>query len=252
MKVNSVFCAEEQVVDSNQAQDNETKSVKIFYKNLEAEIRRKVSAHKAKNEKPKFLVFTIIDYQILLTDPTKIPLDISSTWDCQKLSTEIKVDIKTKPIYAFGLAGGLDNKTAYNVTPLTVILPIKQKAYEVGECSNLEKFEFRGEQGRLSWKNLTLQSGSSGEGEVNLRCLLNITDNSGPHHPRELAAQFLIPNTLLSNLFLEISQDIPSSSNNLSSFPPSTFGNNTAGDLLSRKLQTIVTYPPVAIVVIPF
>ena len=172
MKVNSVFCAEEQVVDSNQAQDNETKSVKIFYKNLEAEIRRKVSAHKAKNEKPKFLVFTIIDYQILLTDPTKIPLDISSTWDCQKLSTEIKVDIKTKPIYAFGLAGGLDNKTSYNVTPLTVILPIKQKAYEVGECSNLEKFEFRGEQGRLSWKNLALQSGSSGEGEVNLRCLL--------------------------------------------------------------------------------
>ena len=64
---------------------------KIFYKNLIREIRLKINDLETKHiygkKRPKFLIFTILYYQILVRKPRQLPLRMSSVWSCEEFFT---------------------------------------------------------------------------------------------------------------------------------------------------------------------
>lgn len=133
-------------------------------------------------------------------------MQISAIWNCTRNNTEVKINIDASNR---NLSGGHSLPT-YHINPLSIIIPIQNNTYELENSTYTEHLDFKTENSRLSWKNLSL---SNSPNEINMMELVaNLKIKSelgiiGPLQSRELACQFLINNTLVSGLQVEILPD---------------------------------------------
>merc|ERR1712157_167322 len=130
---------------------NNKNQVQIYYAKLQQEIKKRINLAKAKNEKPKFIMFNLLEYYITYNNDSNnffLPIRAKAIWDCTNVKTEINLHMKSCTNNIDGLQE--------NLSPLSVIVPLMPGLHEkkIERSSHPEYSEFRTENGRFCWKNV--------------------------------------------------------------------------------------------------